>query len=235
MPLRRLEIYREEVTQEELDEVERTKPRTRGDCESAPRPCPYVSCSMNLYLDVQKGTGSVTYHDASREPEDVPPDQSCALDVADRGGMTLEDLAHLAKLTRERMRQIESAALRKIAIRAASPGSVASDLAGSCNNPGHFEQRGQSEGSSAFSDREAKKRSVKEEATVSDRATGERGRMPLSAALRNPTRRAAEDAKGYVWRLFVRASVLHGHQKDIVITDSGKFYKGQTRKQRREP
>ena len=235
-PKHRLEMYREEVTPEELEDAERERPKTRADCASAPRPCPFVSCSMNLYLDVQKGTGSVTYHDASRAPEDVPPDQSCALDVADRGGLTLEDMAHLSKLTRERMRQIEAAALRKIALRASFPGSPASVLAGSCDKPGHFDQRGQSEGSSAFSDRDAKKRYVVRETPSSEReekterATGERGRMPLSAALRDPSPRARKDACDYAWRLYVRDSVLHGHQKDIVITDSEKFYKGQTRK-----
>jgi hypothetical protein len=198
-----------------------------------------------LYLDVQAGTGSITFHDASRAPEDVPPDQSCALDVADRGGLTLEDLAHLSKLTRERMRQLESVALEKI--REGQKGSRRFVLREFCDTPGHFDQRGQSEASSSFSDREMKKRGppphafrrredgsdpphAAEDGDRMERGTGEQGRMPLSAALRDPSPRARKDACDYTWRLYIRDSILHGHQKDIVITDSGKFYKGQTRK-----
>lgn len=39
---------------------------------------------------------------------------TCALDVADRGGTTLEDLGALLNMTRERVRQIEIEAIEKI-------------------------------------------------------------------------------------------------------------------------
>ncbi len=40
--------------------------------------------------------------------------ESCLLDLADRGGLTLEDIASQFDLTRERVRQIEEKALGKL-------------------------------------------------------------------------------------------------------------------------
>ena len=40
--------------------------------------------------------------------------QSCALDVADSGPLSLDDIGELEGLTRERVRQIEYTALRKL-------------------------------------------------------------------------------------------------------------------------
>jgi hypothetical protein len=40
--------------------------------------------------------------------------ESCALDVADRGGTTLEDVGAIMNLTRERIRQVEVKALAKL-------------------------------------------------------------------------------------------------------------------------
>ncbi len=37
------------------------RPKTRGECASGPRPCPWVSCRHHLYLDVDKN-GSVIEH-----------------------------------------------------------------------------------------------------------------------------------------------------------------------------
>src|SRR5262249_53683369 len=39
---------------------------------------------------------------------------SCALDIADRGGTTLEDVGAIMNLTRERIRQVEVKALAKL-------------------------------------------------------------------------------------------------------------------------
>jgi len=41
-------------------------------------------------------------------------EHSCALDVAERGGMTLEDVGHIMNLTRERVRQVEVAGIEKL-------------------------------------------------------------------------------------------------------------------------
>jgi hypothetical protein len=40
--------------------------------------------------------------------------ESCALDVADRGGTTLEDVGAIMNLTRERIRQVEVKALARL-------------------------------------------------------------------------------------------------------------------------
>ncbi len=67
-----------------------TPPRTRGDCLAGPRPCPWAPCRHVL------------------------PGGSCVLDVADRGGATLEEVGLVLHLTRERIRQIEARALAKL-------------------------------------------------------------------------------------------------------------------------
>ena len=52
-------------------------------------------------------------------PEDVAEliaamEHSCALDIADRGGITLEDVGVIMNLTRERIRQVEVRGLEKL-------------------------------------------------------------------------------------------------------------------------
>jgi len=99
------------------------RPRTRGDCARVSRPCPYVACKHNLYLDVSE-TGSIILNFPHLEPGEMVPEQSCSLDLADRGAMTLEDIAVVTNLTRERIRQVELKAL----IRRARPAAVAMGL-----------------------------------------------------------------------------------------------------------
>ncbi len=59
------------------------RPRVRGDCVAGIRPCPWVGCSKNLYLDVAEN-GSIKINFPGREPSDMPADASCVLDIADR-------------------------------------------------------------------------------------------------------------------------------------------------------
>lgn len=40
--------------------------------------------------------------------------ETCALDVADRGGITLEDVGNILNLTRERIRQVEQSGVNKL-------------------------------------------------------------------------------------------------------------------------
>ncbi len=88
------------------------KPRTRGECANLARPCPFVSCRHHLYLDVAQGGASFTIHDSAVEVWDMP--QSCSLDVAEQGPHTLDTVGLLAKVTRERVRQIEIRALARV-------------------------------------------------------------------------------------------------------------------------
>lgn len=92
-----------------LDPILEQRPRTRGDCSDVVRPCPWVGCRYNLYLDINPQSGSIKLNYPAIEPGDMA--ESCALDVAARGGMTLEGVSLLLNLTRERVRQIEARAL----------------------------------------------------------------------------------------------------------------------------
>lgn len=89
-----------------------TRPATRGECSDVPRPCPYVGCRHHLYLDV--GAAGGVKLTTALEPSAMPAAYSCALDVADRGDHLLEEVGQILGVSRERARQIEAAALRKV-------------------------------------------------------------------------------------------------------------------------
>lgn len=106
-------------------ETDYWKPRHREDCqamaegpdmpdtrEGAERPCPFVSCKHHLYLDVSPRTGAIKLNFPDLEVWDMK--ETCALDIADRGGTTLEDVGAIMNLTRERIRQVEVRALAKL-------------------------------------------------------------------------------------------------------------------------
>lgn len=84
------------------------RPRTRSECVNGARPCPFVSCRHNLYVDVSEN-GSIKFQFPDLEVCEMT--ESCALDVADKGEVTLEKLGEIMNLTRERARQIEMNAL----------------------------------------------------------------------------------------------------------------------------
>lgn len=85
------------------------RPATRGDCHQAPGPCPFVSCKWHLYLDVNEETGAIKFNFPDKDVDELV--QTCALDVADEGPHHLEAVGDLINATRERVRQIEAAAL----------------------------------------------------------------------------------------------------------------------------
>jgi len=87
-------------------------PHVRSECAGGPRPCPFVSCKYHLYIDVSARTGAIKLNFPDLEVWDLG--ESCALDVADRGGTTLEDVGAIMNLTRERIRQVEVKALAKL-------------------------------------------------------------------------------------------------------------------------
>ncbi|MBP9718122.1 hypothetical protein KBD59_02380 [Candidatus Gracilibacteria bacterium] len=95
-------------------------PQTRSECQDGIRPCPYVRCKYNLYLDVNPRTGSMQLNFPNREPWEM--EESCALDVADRGGTILEEVGDIFNLTRERIRQVEAQGLEKLRKKAAQLG-----------------------------------------------------------------------------------------------------------------
>lgn len=88
------------------------KPRTRAECKGGPRPCPFISCKHHLYVDVSPRTGAIKLNFPDLEVWELS--ESCALDIADHGGTTLEDVGAIMNLTRERIRQVEVKALAKL-------------------------------------------------------------------------------------------------------------------------
>lgn len=85
------------------------RPRCRGDCVDGPRPCPHVGCRYHLALDVSAKTGSLHLIRPETPVEEMTA--SCALDVADDGPHTLEQVAGVFNVTRERGRQLETSAI----------------------------------------------------------------------------------------------------------------------------
>lgn len=85
-----------------------SRPRTRSECVDGPRPCPWVGCRHNLFLEVTVGEG-LAFREPGREPWDVDPASSCALDVVDAhpGGMTFAEIGEMFQVTAQRVRQIE--------------------------------------------------------------------------------------------------------------------------------
>jgi hypothetical protein len=81
------------------------RPATRAECKDMPRPCPFVACKHHLYLDINPRTGSIKINFPDLEPWELA--HTCALDVADSGGLTLEEIGLITNLTRERVRQVE--------------------------------------------------------------------------------------------------------------------------------
>ena len=93
------------------------RPKTRGDCLpggcNGARPCPWVSCKAHLAIDVDERTGSLKLNFPDREVWEM--ESTCAYDVADLGGITLEETGVAMALTRERTRQLEVRGLAKTA------------------------------------------------------------------------------------------------------------------------
>ena len=98
--------------EEVMREIEAERPRTRADCAQGVRPCMFISCKHHLYLDVNPSTGSIKLNFPDREVWELA--ETCALDVADRGGITLEEVGSIMNLTRERIRQVETRGLLKL-------------------------------------------------------------------------------------------------------------------------
>lgn len=93
---------------------EYARPKTRGECVNGQRPCLFTACRYHLYHDVNPETGSVKFNFPNLEPREM--ETSCALDVAEKGGATLEETGDVLNLTRERVRQIEAIALAKLGL-----------------------------------------------------------------------------------------------------------------------
>jgi hypothetical protein len=106
--------------------VDIPRPSTREECRGEMRPCPWVACKHHLYLDVNPETGSIKINFPDLEPWELK--DTCALDVAERGGITLEEVGEIMNLTRERIRQVEVRGLLKLKMASPSPDELGADL-----------------------------------------------------------------------------------------------------------
>jgi hypothetical protein len=107
------------------------RPRTRAECirtglGTPGNPCPHVSCKHHLAIEVHPENGGIRQNFPDREVWQIP--ETCALVVADRGGMDGAAVGQVTNLTRERVRQIEARALAKL-LAALPPGVTLDDLA----------------------------------------------------------------------------------------------------------
>jgi len=106
--------------------VDVPRPKTRAECREEARPCPWVACKFHLYLDVNPETGSIKINFPDLEPWDMK--DTCSLDVAERGGITLQEVGEIMNLTRERIRQVEVRGLLKLKMASPSPDEVGAAL-----------------------------------------------------------------------------------------------------------
>ena len=109
MTKRELELGR--MLYPDVEDVEQPDD-ARGLRAGGERPCPFVSCKHHLYLDVSARTGAIKLNFPDLEVWEM--NETCALDVADRGGTTLEEVGAIMNLTRERIRQVEVKGLAKL-------------------------------------------------------------------------------------------------------------------------
>lgn len=86
------------------------------------RPCWQVGCRHNLFLDVHEETGALKFNFPGREPEEMPPLASCALDIAEMTALEgreldLEEVGRRMNISIERVRQLEAKAKRDAKVR----------------------------------------------------------------------------------------------------------------------
>ncbi|HEY4238666.1 MAG TPA: sigma factor-like helix-turn-helix DNA-binding protein [Kofleriaceae bacterium] len=106
--------------------VDIARPTNRSECREELRPCPWVACKHHLYLDINPETGSIKINFPDLEPWELQ--HTCALDVAERGGITLEEVGEIMNLTRERIRQVEVRGLLKLKMGSPSPDELGAEL-----------------------------------------------------------------------------------------------------------
>lgn len=101
------------ATARDFANLEEAKARALASgCADVPRPCPFVSCRYNLYLDVAKH--GVRLNFPLIQPEQMPAEASCAIDVAMGGPRSAGDVAQLVGDGEVQMDQVERRAAPKL-------------------------------------------------------------------------------------------------------------------------
>lgn len=100
------------------------RPQTRGDCRHGQRPCPWVSCRYHLAeldllpLSYYRQCSAAKLRQSWQEHEDRALAlldsgcDTCALDVADRGEHSCEEVGEALQISRAAARKSEERALR---------------------------------------------------------------------------------------------------------------------------
>jgi hypothetical protein len=83
------------------------RPKTYGDCLLGPRPCPFIGCRYNLLSEVSFAGGLRLrrYKDGM---------ETCALDMANKGGMDTRTVARVLGLGKNRILQISADGMEKM-------------------------------------------------------------------------------------------------------------------------
>jgi DNA-binding CsgD family transcriptional regulator len=77
---------------------------TDGACQDLDEPCQETQCRYHIHSDARADQIA----SIPRQPV------TCSLKLADRGGMTLEEVGNVLGITRERVRQIEGKAVKRM-------------------------------------------------------------------------------------------------------------------------
>jgi len=112
-------IVREEAGEETRMPEGAKRPVHRADCVDGPRPCPWVGCKHHLAFSVRP-SGSLEEHFPGMDIEDL--EETCLLDVAEKGPQTLVRTAELMNVTRSRVQQLEEIAVAAFRARSEKTG-----------------------------------------------------------------------------------------------------------------
>lgn len=108
------------------------RPKCRSECKHVERPCPYVGCKYHLLSSMFKRRRRrlrppeiQTELRLRVDPLFISDDdviqllpemrETCVLDIADRGGITYERIGQILGVSKQRIQQIETSALDKLA------------------------------------------------------------------------------------------------------------------------
>lgn len=93
------------------------RPRTRGDCVDGPRPCPYVTCTHHLAIEVTHNGGIKALRPDIFDADGVPDlerlSETCVLDVADRVPEP-DEIRGLLNISQQLVDRITERALKKL-------------------------------------------------------------------------------------------------------------------------
>lgn len=109
--------YPRSLVADPIEEVgDHDRPTVRGECRHGIRPCPFVGCRHHLYLNPEVYGKYRTYKILCNFPDWGPLDlpETCALDVAERGGIDIVEIGVLLNLSKSGVEKILKRALARV-------------------------------------------------------------------------------------------------------------------------